>query len=371
MRLAIINITGGGLSYGGLKTMNSLVPRLIHSPRVKEAHVVVPQKVAKLSSPSEQNSFTWSNSDMILRYCALKQEIKKLAPDVIYIPNAAWINFGTIPIVVMVRNMEALAKPFGGNTAPIMIKNLLRMFRAKIACQQATRIIAVSEFVREFLVNKWNIPSRKIDVIYHGVDTTSLEDMVVPEILAGQNKQEFLFTAGSLVSYRGLEDIVKAMSILKNKSVPHKLFIAGASLKDTSGYEKKIKYMVDREGVASSIIWLGQLSMAEMAWCYYHCQAFIMTSRLEACPNLVLEALSQGCINISTLHPPMPEFFKHGAFYYNAGRPEELEKLILKVIGLSASKKEEMRKTALTIAERFSWAIATEKTLDCLQRAVA
>jgi glycosyltransferase involved in cell wall biosynthesis len=372
MRIAIINLTGGGLSGGGLKTMDNLVPRLIRHPHVKEAQVFVPQNVFQSRLFSQQSLYTWPNSDMILGYPTLKQKISKFAPDVIYIPNAAWINFGTIPTVVMVRNMEALTKPFGGNPVHAMIKNLLRRFWAKIACHQATRIIAVSQFVHEYLVKKWNIPSHKVDVIYHGVDhVLSLGSMAKPKVLYDQDTQAFFFTAGSLVSYRGLEDIVRAIAMLKDKSLPYKFIIAGTSPQYMSTYEKKIKYMAERNGVASSIVWLGHLSAEEMAWCYCNCQAFIMTSRLEACPNLVLEALSHGCINISTLHPPMPELFGRSALYYTANRPEQLKKMILDVIGLSSAEKKHMKDTSFAIAKRFSWAITAEKTLECLQHAAA
>jgi glycosyltransferase involved in cell wall biosynthesis len=307
---------------------------------------------------------------VIFGYRILKREIKKFAPDAIYIPNAAWINLGEIPTVVMVRNMLALAKPFERNPIHAMIKNLLRRSRSKIACHQATRIIAVSQFVQEYLVNKWNIPTHKVDVIHHGVDLVPpLKSMTKPKVLRGQETQAFFFTAGSLVSYRGLEDIVQAIAMLKNKPLVYKFFIAGTSPKYMSAYEKKIKYMAEKNSSASSIVWLGNLSAEEMAWCYCNCQAFIMTSRLEACPNLVLEALSHGCINISTLDPPMPELFGRSAFYYTSKCPEQLKNLILYITGLTASEKKNIKETSLAIAKRFSWDITTEKTLESLRRA--
>ncbi len=43
-----------------------------------------------------------------------------------------------------------------------------------------------------------------------------------------------------------------------------------------------------------------------------------MTSRAEACPNTVLEAMAHGAVSISTDQQPMPEFYGESAAYYRA-----------------------------------------------------
>jgi glycosyltransferase involved in cell wall biosynthesis len=372
MRLAIINLTGGGLSGGGLKTMSSLVPLLIKHPYVKEAQVFIPEEISQLGLFSHQNYHIWPKTDIFTCYSSLKKDIKNFAPDVVYIPNATWINFGTIPTVVMVRNMEALIQPFKDHQISLMIKNLLRRTWAKKACLKATKVIAVSQFAYEYLIREWNISSRKIDVIYHGVEPTiPTESMLAPNTIHSHGKQPFFFSAGSLISYRGLEDIISAMALLKENPFPYKIFIAGTSLGNRFGYEKKIRDMIELNGLTQSIEWLGYISAAEMAWCFHNCEAFIMTSRLEACPNLVLEALSHGCINLSTFNPPMPELFGDGAFYYNANQPEELKHLMLRVVELSFAEKEQIKAKARSIAERFSWVLAAEQTFKCLENAAA
>jgi len=372
MRLAIVNLTGGGLSGGGLKTMSSLVPLLIKHPYVKEAQVFIPEEISQLGLFSHQNYHIWPKTDIFTNYSSLKKDIKNFAPDVVYIPNATWINFGTIPTVVMVRNMEALIQPFKDNQIGLMIKNFLRRTWAKKACLKATRVIAVSQFVYEYLAQVWSISSDKIDIIYHGVDhPIPIKSMVMPNVIHSHNKQSFFFTAGSLVSYRGLEDIIGAMVFLKENSFPYKLFIAGTSPNNRLGYEKKIRDMIEKHNLQCSIEWLGHLSANEMSWCFHHCQAFIMSSRLEACPNLVLEALSHGCINLSTFNSPMPELFGDGAVYYNADKPEELKHLMLKVVELSFEEKEMIKVKIKDISKRFTWVSAAEKTFQCLKSATA
>jgi glycosyltransferase involved in cell wall biosynthesis len=187
----------------------------------------------------------------------------------------------------MIQNMEALLQPFGGNPISVGIKNLLRREMARYACRNATRIIAISQFVHDFLVEKWRIPSWKIGVVHHGIESPiSSKKMVKPSRLDKLKVEPFLFTAGALLYYRGLEDIILAINLLKERYPSHKLLIAGESIRETSGYKKRMKQLVDEFGLASRIIWLGHLSQAEMSWCFHHCEAFAMTSRIEACPNI-------------------------------------------------------------------------------------
>ena len=39
------------------------------------------------------------------------------------------------------------------------------------AIRRADKIIAVSQFTKQELINKLNVPENKIHIIYHGVDT--------------------------------------------------------------------------------------------------------------------------------------------------------------------------------------------------------
>jgi glycosyltransferase involved in cell wall biosynthesis len=89
--------------------------------------------------------------------------------------------------------------------------------------------------------------------------------------------------------------------------------------------------------------------------------AFIMTSRAEACPNIVLEALSFGARCLSTDNPPMPEFFGDSARYYKAGDPESLAGLLDGT--LSTAAKAGYRDAARARASAFTWAATLQGTL--------
>ena len=221
------------------------------------------------------------------------------------------------------------------------------------------------------MLEKFHIPSWKIGIVHHGIEAPiSPEKALKPSLSEKYKESPFLFTAGSLVHYRGFEDIIQAINLIKERYPTIKILIAGKSCRGTIGYEKRMKQLVNQFGLTSRIIWLGEVSRAEMAWCFQHCEAFVMTSRLEACPNIALEALSYGCINISTSLPPMPEIFSEGALYYKSNCPEDLANKIVRVISLSSTKKAEMSEKAQYLSHQFGWSITAKKTYIYLEQAI-
>ena len=184
MRLAIINLTGGSLSGGSVKTIRYLVPSIQNEIHESKVQVFIPSKAVDSNMLIDKDLRAWPERDWMKGFYWLRREIRAFAPDAIYVPNAMWLNFGNVPYVVMVRNMEALVQPFGGNPISVGIKNLLRREMARYACRNATRIIAISQFVHDFLVEKWHIPSSKIGIVHHGIEPPiSFQKTVTPSRL--------------------------------------------------------------------------------------------------------------------------------------------------------------------------------------------
>jgi glycosyltransferase involved in cell wall biosynthesis len=104
-----------------------------------------------------------------------------------------------------------------------------------------------------------------------------------------------------------------------------------------------------------------------MTWCFRRCAAFLMTSRVEACPNTALEALAAGAITISVRNPPMPEFFRSAAVYYDAGFPEQLAAATERGLAFSREDQKRMRNEAQNRAAYFTWEKTAEHTVSELE----
>jgi glycosyltransferase involved in cell wall biosynthesis len=367
VRIALVNLTHGGFSGGYLKYLQQLIPRLYDHPDVQALDVFVPD-TARDMLRSESWSFRTFAARRPGGLVQLKQMVRSCKVDLVFVPTASWLDFDGLPVLVMVRNMEPLEIPFGGNPLPAALKNLARRAMARRACRRARRIVAVSHHVRDFLTGRWAIDPRRVGVVYHGLGGGGMPQPIRPERLQGLDAP-FLFTAGSIRPARGLEDLVDALGRLRAAGVDTQAVIAGGVDAGMNRYVRSLKQRAERLGVADRIIHAGKLDASRMRWCYEHATTFVMTSRAEACPNIALEAMSYGCACVSVDRPPMPEFFERSARYYRPGDTPELARLLHALL-LDQGDAQQLRAAARRRAALFDWDDTARRTIRELQVAL-
>jgi len=372
MRIAIVNLTGGGFSGGYRKYLLNLAPVLQRDPRVSEAVYFVHESLQHTPGLETVKLQTWPARDHWFGYRRLKAAIRAFGPDVVFIPSARWLSLGGMPTVVMVRNMEPLEVPFGGNPMVERLKNILRAREAKKACTSATRVIAVSNHVRDFLTTRWSVSPNKVGMVYHGIDAAAGEleaerPPSVGELVPG----EFIFTAGSIRPARGLEDLVGAIGILAKTGQVRPAVIAGGVDAGMGFCKQNLDHMAAKLDVKEHLVWAGKLSPAQMAWCYRHCALFVMTTRAEACPNTALEAMSHGCLSVATDKAPLPEFFERSAVFYHGGDARGLAEGIGRALHCVPEEQQRLRAAAKARASQFRWDDTARLTIAELARAAS
>jgi len=370
VRIAIVNVTAGNFSGGYLKYLQQLLPLLRADRRVERLDVFVPPHTRTKLMLDSVPLRTWPEGDPLWGFRELRRQLRLSNPDVVFVPTARWVSCGRIPVVTMVRNMEPLEVPFAGNSLAAGLKNVARAFVARRACDRSTRVIAVSNHVRDFLVDRWRIDRTKIGVVSHGVERIAeCGPSTVPSALAARESAPFIFTAGSIRPARGLEDIIEAFAAVREIRPRLALVIAGESDTDSRSYRHRLARRANELGVADRVVWAGSLSRPAMWWCFEACSAFVMTSRAEACPNTALEAMSRGCLCISVDHPPMPEFLGATALYYPAGDVARLTRRLSSVLTGDAESFSVLRAAAVRRAAEFDWGTTARRTISELQLA--
>ena len=370
MRLAIVNLTGGGLSGGYRTYLSNLVPRLASHPGVSSLRVLVPPAGASLwDDPAPVQAWPETVARNPSRW--IRAELDRFAPDVIFVPTARMFRYGSVPTVTMVRNMEPLLRPLGGNPLPEALRNLVRRHMAHHACRNAERVVAVSGFVREFLVGRWDMPAHRVCLVPHGVKQDIPPDTLCrPPALDDIRDDSWLFAAGSLRPARGLEDLLRAVALLNAGGRQIRLVVAGEADSGTRNFAERLVRNARAMGIGERVHWLGRVTAAEMGWCFRHAGAFVMTSRAEACPNTVLEAMAHGAVSISTDHQPMPEFFGDAAVYFPAFDADALAGRIRATLALGVADRARARTAAWQRVRAYTWERTAAGTVAALQSAL-
>jgi len=374
MRVAIINITGGSFSGGYRKYLINIVPRLAVHPGIKNLICVFPKNEKnkgwiKRYIPVETFYFDpYKLLDIFfLSNESIKKIIKQFSSDVIFIPTEKYIGINGIPVVNMVRNMEPFIFPaIKGDSMRDVIKKYFQRIYGRISIKRANHTIAVSKYVSDYLINNIGIKNNKVSIIYHGIEIIDEKKCKIPDKFFFSFKNEFLFTCGSIRPARGLEDLLEAAKILFDKGLKFNIVIAGETTPGAELYKCRLKEFIERNNLINNILWAGNLTEEELNWCYKNCKALVMTSRIEACPNVALEAMANGAIIISANNPPLPEFFLNDAFYYEPYNANSLAKAIYNSINLSEKERNEISMKVKIRSKYFSWNATADKLVDTL-----
>lgn len=370
MKVAIVNPVQRRFSGGYFKYLGEMMTRLETHPSIADLTVWLPEGV-ECPDASNPTVRRWAGGMTRGGIRELRRGVLTAAPDVVFVPTARHVGFGAIPSVVMVRNMEPLKVPFGGNDPGEALRNLARAAVARRACVKAAGVIAVSRHVRDFLTSRWRLSPARVGVVYHGV-TPGAAGVVArrPGALDGGRHAPFLFTAGSLRAARGLEDIIAAMPDLLRDDPTLTLVIAGRWDPGSTRYRRRIMAMIARLKLEERLVWVGHQSPAEMTWCFEHADAFVMTSRAEACPNIALEALGSGASTASTSEPPMPEFLGDAAVYYEPRDGAALAARVRELRAEGDDARANRRARAIARSRSFDWAATVDGTIEQLRQAV-
>ncbi len=374
MRIAVINLTGGGMSGGYKKYLRNVIPRMAANPVVD---------TLLCASPASLNVQDWFNPLPKVEFVnckpfrflyhgvdyELEQNLEKFSPDVIFVPVERSFRFNKVPVVKMIQNMEPFVSNIDSNPFIERVKLWIQYLDAKRAIKQSDRIIALSKFVSDFLATRRNIPNEEIGLVYHGIDVKKNENGRRPHVIPQSWHGQFIFTAGSIRPARGLEDLLSAMTCLISQGHDTiKLVIAGETVPIMTRYQKKLKNWILAHNLADRICWAGSLDEKEMTWCYQNCRAFVMTSRVESFGMIAGEAMAHGCVCISVDNPCLPEIFGDAATYYPPRDGKALAAKSLTALSMSDVERKEFSERAIAQAQKFSWDVCAERTVTELAR---
>lgn len=371
LRLAILNLTGGGISGGYKKYLVKLLPIFERKLTGLKTLCAAPAsvKAAEWFAGLQRTEFADCRPFSPLfgaRDPGLGGRLNGFSPDVIFAPLERYFSYPGKPFVSMLVNMAPMARNYPAGSLSEKLRHMMQRYHAKKAMVKSDHIIVTSKFVRGFLTSEWGIPVEKISVIYPGADPTEGLTRSKPAALTAKGWDKFFWTIGSLERYRGLEDILTAMQLPGAQDA--NLAVCASVRPQMKSYARELRAEIERKGLGPRVLWVKGLSEGELAWCYANAEAFIMTSRIEAGPNTALEALAAGAVTIAAENPPLPEFFAGAALYYPPGDSPALAARIGELRAWSVGQREAAAAAAFERSGQFSWEYAADRTLELFGR---
>lgn len=212
-------------------------------------------------------------------------------------------------------------------------------------------VTAVSAACSNEISRFYNIQN-SVDVVGNGVDT----DFFCP----GQNdaKSIDVLFVGSLITKKGLTNLIEAAGILKSRYPKIRIVLAGKGpLKAT------IIKLVKELQLPENVILFGYADRDALRKLYRCSRINVLPSNHEGLPTTILEAMACGIPVVSTPVGGIPEVVKHGetGLLVNPKQPLELANAISLLMDNREKRRQIARNALAMVKSRYEWgAICTK-----------
>ena len=159
--------------------------------------------------------------------------------------------------------------------------------------RHADRVIAVSEYVKNDLIEKYKLSDKKVVAIPNiSVCHKSMDKHMIPWKHGGKA----IVCVGRLDPVKQHERIIRAFSYVYEKQTEAKLIIVG------DGKQRNYLTAVCQEmGLEKGVVFAG--AATDVGYYLRHARAFVMASRVEGFPNAMVEAMAYGVPIVTTDSP--------------------------------------------------------------------
>ncbi len=184
------------------------------------------------------------------------------------------------------------------------LQNTLNTVAEHFGLRRAARLIAVSESLRAYLLQRGVAPG-DVRVVKNGVPAR--------DVLSYRQTPRSPFCIGSVALFRprkGTEVLLHAFAALRHSGLEGRLRMVGGFV--SAGYERRLKDLATKLDVADNVDWLGfservQGELASM-------DLLVLPSLYgEGLPMVVLEAMAAGVPVVATAVEGVPEAIRQGS----------------------------------------------------------
>src|SRR3989344_2009320 len=225
------------------------------------------------------------------------------------------------------------------------------------AMEVADRVIAVSQFTKRIIVERYGIPENKVYVVHNGID-----DETAPQRGTGRSRLTALKEAGySLVLFLGRVTLQKgpdyflraAKRVLKHN--PRVIFILSGS----GDMNPQLMELAAELGIAENVFFSGFLRGGELHEAYRLADLFVMPSVSEPFGISALEAMKIGTPILISKQSGVSEVVRH-ALKADFWDVEEMANKILSVVSYKPLQLV-LAENGAREAEKLTWASAAER----------
>ncbi len=236
-------------------------------------------------------------------------------------------------------------------------------FFIKRRLRHATHLLAISEYVRQEILDEFKLPLEMVTTVPLAPDprfSPRPEAQVAAVLDRLGVPSPYILFAGTLEPRKNLKLLIDALPLMRH-DIP--LVLAG-----WSGWgDKAWLERLDEAGLARRVILSGYVDDEELTCLYSGATALVYPSLYEGFGLPVLEAMACGCPVVCSRTSCLPETAGEAALLVDPHDPEELAGILDRLVE-SETVRQSLREQGLARAALFTWEKTARQTLAVFQR---
>lgn len=240
----------------------------------------------------------------------------------------------------------------------------------KPSAQKARRIITVSEYTRQTVIEKFNVPAQKVRAIHSGVNA-QFHPRISRETMTHLRQkynlpQKFIFFPANPWPHKNHARLFEALKLLKQKyRTSCRLVLSGVFESE----QVNLQSLAISAGVPEDVYILGYIPYEDLPALYSAATALVFPSLFEGFGLPILEAMACGCPVICSNTTSLPELAGEAAFLIDPLDVAQMAEAIYNVLSFE-SLRDSLREKGLARVQNFSWERAARETIEVYQSAV-
>ena len=268
----------------------------------------------------------------------------------------------------------ALMRPFarwrlvltfhGSDINNLESRSLLYRFILRLILKCADRIMLCSASLRSKLLAVSSDYAIKSSVVPNANPLRL--PMVKTHPWNGAMPDDFALSVGSLIHRKGFDILFRALLKAEQLNCPIKLLVVGGGPD-----RERLEALANELGISSQVYFAGEIDQQSIAAFYTRCRYFVLATRAEGMPLVVIEAMSFGKAVISTSVDGIPEVIRDGETGLLVP-PEDVDGLATAMIKLQrdpALCDRLGRRAKLYVDEEHTWERFVQRNLDAYRAA--
>ncbi len=255
-------------------------------------------------------------------------------------------------------------------------------YHVRIAIEQkiynsTNAIVVLCETSRIQMLQHYIIDFEKVHVIYSGIDTKYFNPEKTDADRKLHLKPNAILTASRLVPAKGLDRVIDALTLIKNRIDFHYYMVGGAfdevGSNEEEATEKQLLELVKKDRLTERVTFEGIKDHdQEMPLYYRNSDIFILAGRYEPFGLTALEAMACGTAPIVSSVAGAKEVIIDGlnGFIVDTHDRKALSETIYKLLNDAKLRKKISENAAFTIKEHYSWEKIVEKFISLYKKLI-